>query len=276
MFPTTDIIYLAKFIFLGIVQGVTEPLPVSSSGHIVIIKDLFGVSTPGLSFEIIVHFGSLIAIIFIYRKDLLKLIMESIAYIHHREEENKDSFLFTFYLLVATFITGVIGLIFEQYISEELSTPFVVGLALLVTGFFIWIIRNLHGQKADNELTIKDAIIIGLAQSVALIPGISRSGATLIAAMLLGMKRDTALRFSFLLFIPVSLGINILSLDDIVNDAHFMTNLIPYMLAFMASLIATYFALKWFIDVMKKGKLIIFSIYCFVVGTAVVVYQLFL
>lgn len=274
LFLIDELIYLLKFILLGFVQGFTEPLPVSSSGHIVIIKDLFNVFTPGLSFEILVHFGSLIAIIIIYRKDLLELISDSFNYLMSRDEQYKNSFLFSFYLLLATFITGVIGLAFEQYISEELTKPFFAGVALLVTGFFIWIIRNLHGQKADKDLSIKDAIIIGLAQSVALIPGISRSGATVVAAMLLGMKRETALRFSFLLFIPVSVGINILSFNDIITDEHFMPNLIPYTVAFLTSLLATYYALKVFIHVMIKGKLIIFSIYCFVVGTAVIFYYL--
>src|SRR5690625_144122 len=267
-------IYLLKFILLGLVQGFTEPLPISSSGHIVILKDLFGIFLPGLSFEIIVHFGSLIAIIVIYRKDLFLLLKESLDFIKYRKETHYQSFQFCLYLLTATFITGVIGLTLEQFISEELTKPIFTGIALLITGYFVWLIRNLHGQKADKDLTIKDAIIIGLAQACALIPEISRSGATIVAAMLIGMKRDTALRFSFLLFIPITIGINILSINDIVRDPQFIPNMIPYTIAFLTSIIATYFALKWFIDVMIKGKLIIFSIYCFIVGSAVVVYQL--
>jgi len=274
LFHITEMIYLLKFILLGLVQGFTEPLPISSSGHIVILKDLFGIFLPGLSFEIIVHFGSLIAIIAIYWKDLFLLLKESTAFITTRDETYFQSFRFSLYLLTATFITGVIGLTLEQFISEELTKPIFTGIALLITGYFVWLIRNLHGQKADKDLTIKDAIIIGLAQACALIPGISRSGATIVAAMLIGMKRDTALRFSFLLFIPITIGINILSINDIVRDPQFIPNMIPYTIAFLTSIIATYFALKWFIDVMIKGKLIIFSIYCFIVGSAVVVYQL--
>lgn len=270
-----DLILLIKFILLGFVQGFTEPIPISSSGHVILIKDLFGIYTTGLSFEIIVNFGSLLAIMTVYRNDLIVLIKENIAFLFKGEKQYAHSFRFTLYLLLATMITGVLGLAIEQFISEELTKPLFVGISLLVTAFFVWLIRNLQGTKSDIDITMKDAIIIGLAQTCALIPGISRSGATIVAAMLIGLKRETALRFSFLLFIPVTIGVNILSYKDIVNDPLFSANFIPYTLAFITSIITTYFALKWFIDVMKKGKLIIFTYYCLVVGTAVIVYQLF-
>lgn len=269
-----DLYLLLKFIFLGFVQGFTEPIPVSSSGHVLIIKDLFGIYTPGLSFEIIVNFGSLIAIIAVYRKDLYVLCKETISYLFKQEHKYYISFTFTAYLILSTIITGVIGLTLENFISESLIKPIFIGISLLITAFFIWLIRNLHGTKQNKDITIKEAIIIGLAQSCALIPGISRSGATIVAAMLLGLKRETALRFSFLLYIPISIGINILSFKEIVNDTYFMTNIIPYTLAFMTAIIITYFSLKWFINIMIKGKLIIFSYYCIIVGGAVIVHQL--
>lgn len=275
MVNVPDLIYLLKFVLLGFVQGFTEPLPISSSGHIVIFRDILGIQTTGLSFEIIVHFGSLIAIIAIYWKDIITLLSEGIKYVTSRDEKYRSSFRIIVYLFIATFITGVIGLVVEDYVSDELATPFYAGVALLVTGVFVWIIRNLEGHKSDEEITLKDTIIIGLAQACALIPGISRSGATVVAAMLLGLKRETALRFSFLLAIPVILGVNVLSVTDIVEDHLLHVNLIPYIVAFIVSLLATYFALKWFINVMEKGKLVIFSIYCFVVGTGVIIHQLF-
>lgn len=271
----TELFLLLKFILLGFVQGFTEPIPISSSGHVVLVKDLFGIYTTGLSFEIIVNFGSLIAIIAVYWKDITILIKENIAFLFKQQKQYANSFRLTVYILIATAITGVVGLTVEQFISEELTKPIFVGIALLITAFFVWLIRNLHGKKSDLEITIKDAVIIGLAQSCALIPGISRSGATIVAAMLLGLKRETALRFSFLLFIPVTVGINILSYDEIVNDPLFSANLIPYIIAFITAMITTYFALKWFMNVMVKGKLIIFTYYCLVVGTGVIIYQLY-
>lgn len=270
-----DLIYLLKFVLLGFVQGFTEPLPISSSGHIVIFRDILGIHTTGLSFEIIVHFASLIAIIMVYWKDIVTLFTEGMKFVLRREAKYAGSFRIIVYLLIATFITGVIGLFVEDYVSEELATPFYAGIALLVTGVFVWIIRNLEGHKSDEEITLKDTIIIGLAQTCALIPGISRSGATVVAAMLLGLKRETALRFSFLLAIPVILGVNVLSIKDIAEDHLLHVNLIPYIVAFIVTLLATYFALKWFINVMARGKLVIFSIYCFIVGTGVIIHQTF-
>ncbi len=263
---------LIKYLVLGLIQGFTEPIPISSSGHLVIIRDLFGVVADGLSFEILVNIGSLIAVLIIYRKDIIRLIQNGLLYITKKEDSAKEDFRFIVFLVIATIPTGILGLLFEDVISEELSGVATVGYTLLITGVALWIIRNLRGKKHDGDLTVKDAVVIGLAQAVSLIPGISRSGATIVAAMLLGMKQDTALRFSFLLYIPVSLGIAILSVTDIIRDPEFDTLMIPYAIAFMASIIASYFALKWFINIMRRGNLKYFAYYCFIVGFLVILF----
>lgn len=261
---------LFKYMILGVVQGVTEPIPISSSGHVVIFRDLFGIVAEGLSFEILVNFGSLIAVIVIYRNDIIRLLHNSLLYLIKKEAGARKDFQFVLFLVIATIPTGILGLIFKDIISE--INIIIVGITLLITGLALWIIRNLRGSKKDGDLTVKDAIIVGLAQSVALIPGISRSGATIVAAMLLGMKQETALRFSFLLYIPVSLGVTVLSVSDIVNDPNFDTLMIPYAIAFMASIIASFFALKWFINVMRRGNLKYFAYYCFIVGFLVIIF----
>lgn len=274
MFLTQKLLVILQYICLGLLQGITEPLPISSSGHTILLKDFFHISTPGLTFEIVLHLGSLIAIIFIYRRDLWVIFHESHLFLIKRKTRYRSSFFYLIYLLTATAITGVIGILLEDSISNQLSTPLTVAIALLVTGIFLWHVRDLHGAKADEQITMKDAIIIGLAQSLALIPGISRSGATLVAALLIGFKRDTALRFSFLLFIPVSIGIHSLSLPKLFTDTTLKPLLIPYMIAFLVALIATYFALKWFKKMVIHGKLAVFSIYCLLVGTFVLVWKL--
>ncbi|WP_188455389.1 undecaprenyl-diphosphate phosphatase [Virgibacillus oceani] len=268
----TEFWLLVKYIILGLFQGFTEPIPISSSGHLVILRELFNIEIKGLSFEILVNFGSLLAVLVIYRKDIIRLVTNFFRFIFAKDEAAKADFQFMMYLVIATIPTGVIGLLFEDYISSKLSTVAIVGVTLLITGFALWIIRNLRGNKNDREISLKDAIIVGLAQAVALIPGISRSGATIVAAMLLGMKRETALRFSFLLYIPVSLGITVMSASDIVNDKNFDVLMIPYLLAFMASIIASYFALKWFINIMANGNLKYFSYYCFIAGILVILF----
>ncbi|WP_284139437.1 MULTISPECIES: undecaprenyl-diphosphate phosphatase [unclassified Virgibacillus] len=263
---------IIKYVVLGLIQGFTEPIPISSSGHLVILRELFMLDIKGLSFEILVNFGSLIAVLLIYRNDIIRLIQNGFRYLISREEQAKGDFHFILLLVIATIPTGIIGILFEDKIGD-LSKASTVGITLLITGLALWIIRNLRGRKNDGDITIKDALIVGLAQSVALIPGISRSGATIVAAMLLGMKQETALRFSFLLYIPVSLGVGILSIGDIVNDPNIDALMIPYLLAFIASIIASYFALKWFINIMAKGNLKYFAFYCFIVGVLVLLFM---
>ncbi|MFD2749720.1 undecaprenyl-diphosphate phosphatase [Virgibacillus siamensis] len=268
----TEIWLLIKYLFLGLVQGFTEPIPISSSGHLVILQKIFGIEIAGLSFEILVNFGSLLAVLIIYRKDIFRLIQNGLRYMTTKDSDAIGDFQFILYLVIATIPTGILGLLFEDYIEEELSTVTVVGFTLLITGIALWIIRNLRGRKNDSEITVKDAIIVGLAQSVALIPGISRSGATIVASMLVGMKIETALRFSFLLYIPVSLGITVLSVGDIVGNDNLSGLAIPLILAFAASILATYYSLRWFMNIMKRGNLKYFTFYCLIVGILVILF----
>lgn len=263
---------LIKYLVLGLVQGITEPIPISSSGHLIIFRELFGIEARGLSFEIFVNFASLLAVLVIYRNDIIRLVINGFRYLTKREEAAKSDFKFIIYLVIATIPVGVIGVLFGDVIGEVLSGTKVVGVTLLITAVAIWTIRNLRGRKNDGDLTTKDAIIVGLAQAVAVTPGISRSGASIVASMLVGMKQETALRFSFLLYIPVSLGTGILEIPAIISDPSFDELMIPYMIAFIATFIATYFALKWFMDIMRKGNLKYFSYYCVIVGILVILF----
>ncbi|SHM42549.1 undecaprenyl-diphosphate phosphatase [Gracilibacillus kekensis] len=263
-----EIFVLVKYLFLGLLQGFTEPIPISSSGHLVMAKDLLGLAgVDNLSFEVLVNFGSLIAVLIIYWKDIVKIAKNGINYIVTKNKEYHDDFMFIIYLVVATIPAAIIGLLFEDMIADTFAGKAkMIGITLFITGIALWIIRNLRGTKNDGGLTIKDAVIVGLAQAVALIPGISRSGATIVAAMLLGMKQETALRFSFLMFIPVSVGTMVLSVGDVVQDENFNTMWIPYAIAFFAALVATYYSLRWFMNVMANGNLKYFAFYCFIVG----------
>ncbi|GAE93599.1 undecaprenyl-diphosphatase [Gracilibacillus boraciitolerans JCM 21714] len=264
-----EILTLLKYLFLGLLQGFTEPIPISSSGHLLMAKELFSIEAgDNLSFEVLVNFGSLIAVLIVYWKDIINIAKNGINYIVTRNKQYIDDFMFIIYLVVATVPAAVIGLLFEDMIAGTfLGKAKMIGISLFITGIALWIIRNIRGDKNDGALTMKDAIIVGLAQAVALIPGISRSGgATIVAAMLLGMKQETALRFSFLMFIPVSAGTMVLSIGDVIQDENFNTLWIPYLIAFIAALIATYYSLRWFMNIMAKGNLKYFAFYCFIVG----------
>ncbi len=261
-----------KFLLLGLFQGLTEPIPISSSGHLLIAQYFLDVEIEGSvsTFALLVNTASLIAVLIIYREDIQRLIVNGLRFFKVKDEETTRDFMFIVYLVVATIPAAIIGVLFQDTIDDYLSTIVTVGITLVITGVALWLIRDIHGKRKDGNMTMKDAIIIGLAQSVALIPGISRSGATIVAAMARGINQETALRFSFLLFIPISLGGAVLSISDILNDDNLATLAVPYIMAFIGSLIASYFSLKWFMNIMAKGQLKYFAIYCFIVGPLVV------
>ncbi|WP_066196540.1 MULTISPECIES: undecaprenyl-diphosphate phosphatase [Gracilibacillus] len=263
---------LLQYFILGLVQGVTEPIPISSSGHIIIVRKLFNLETEGLSFEIFVNFASLLAVMLIYRKDIARLFMNTCRFLLKREPATKKDFMFVIYLVIATIPVGIIGLLFGDVLGEVLNGTEVVGITLLVTALALWMIRNLRGRKQDGDLSTKDAIIVGLVQSIAVTPGISRSGATIVASMLVGMKKETALRFSFLLYIPVSLGTGLLEIPEITRDPAMTQLWAPYLIAFITAFIASYFALKWFMHIMLRGKLEYFAFYCIIVGIMTLVF----
>lgn len=263
---------IVKFLLLGLFQGLTEPIPISSSGHLLIAQYFLDVEIEGSNstFALLVNSASLIAVLIIYRKDIKRLIINGLSYFKVKNEETKRDFMFIIYLVVATIPAGLVGVLFQEEIDANLSTIVTVSCTLIITGVGLWLIRNMHGQRKDGNMTMKDAIIIGCAQAVALIPGISRSGATIVAAMARGINQETALRFSFLLFIPISFGGAVLSFTDILNAENLAEMALPYTVAFLGSLVATYFSLKWFMNIMAKGQLKYFALYCFIVGPLVI------
>lgn len=263
-----------QYMLLGFIQGFTEPIPISSSGHLIIAQKLMGMEQHGLSFEIMTNTASLIAILFIYRAVLARLVKNGLGYVKTKETKYKSDFNFIIYIIIGSIPAGVIGVLFKDQIERIFSSNLTtVAIALLVTGAALWLIRNLRGAKRDGDLSAKDALIVGLAQAVALIPGISRSGSTVIASIAVGMKQDTALRFSFMLYIPVSLGGLVLGISDIISDPDIQALWLPYLLAFITTLFVTYFSMKWFMGIMEKGNLKYFSFYCFIVGALILIFM---
>ena len=147
-----------------------------------------------------------------------------------------------------------------------------VGVTLLITALFLFLIRNIKGKKESDQITLKDAFIIGLFQAVAILPGISRSGATIVGGMTRNLKRETAFDFSFLLYIPISIATGILGFKDLFSASFDTITLVMYIIATIIAGIVTYFATKWFKDIVKKGKLIYFVIYCLIVGTIIILF----
>ncbi len=268
-----DILETIKYIILGIIQGVTEPLPISSSGHLVILRNIFNAELfNDLNFEIMINFGSMIAIILVFKDDVIKLINSFIKYIQTKNNQYKSDFNYIMLLIIGTIPAGIIGLLFKDDIENFfLFDITMVGVSLLITGLLLYIVKDYYGHKKDNEIKTKEAFYVGLFQAIALIPGISRSGTTIVGAMLNDFKRETALKFSFFLYIPISIVSFLLGFKDIIDSKQLDMIWLPYLLGTMASIFATYYATKWFIKLTLQGKLKYFAYYCFIVGTLVII-----
>ena len=267
-------IKIIEYIILGLIQGFTEPIPISSSGHLVIIKNLINLNTlKDLNFEIIVNFGSFLAITYLYRKEIIKIVSDFFMFIKTKKDSYKENYNYAWLIVIGTIPACIFGFIFKDKIDKIQDNVKLVGLALLITAFALFLIKDAKGKKEKKEISIKDAIIIGLFQTVALFPGISRSGATVVGGMSRNLKRETSLNYSFMLYLPISLATLILGIKDLINTPNLNTLILPYTLGMLASMIITYFSAKWFIDIMKKGKLIYFSIYCFIIGLLVLIFM---
>lgn len=269
-------IELLKYIFLGFVQGITEPIPVSSSGHLLIFQSLIG-GLDSIDFEILAtmtNFGSFLAIALIYRKKLWDLIKGFFGYLKSKDKKFYDDYKYSLYVILATIPAGVVGLIVTKlglFDFLESNVKF-VGLTLLITAAFLYFIKDFKGIKSSKEITLKDAIIIGLFQVVALLPGISRSGSTIVGGMFRNLKREVAFDFSFILYIPISLATMLLGFKDLFEANLSLIQYIYYGISVVWAFIFTYIGTLWFKNIVKNGKLIYFVIYCILVGSLVIIF----
>ena len=260
-----------KYILLGFIQGFTETIPVSSSGHLMIFKNLMNVKVDFDTIAILTNFGSLIAILVLFRKDIIELFVSFFKYIGTREEKYKSKFKYCFMIVLGCIPAGFAGLVVSKLdlfkkIDDNVK---IVGLSLMITAILLFLIRNFKGKKDDDKLGVKDAIIVGCFQILGLFPGISRSGSTIVGGMFSGLKRDTAFKYSFMLYIPMSVAAMALEIGDLSIKKDLILN---YTLAVIVAAIVTFLVTKWFRKIVNEGKLIYFSIYCFIVGTLVVIF----
>lgn len=271
-----NIIELFKYIFLGFIQGFTEPIPVSSSGHLLIFQKLM-TDLNGVDFEMLAtltNFGSLIAIVILFRKDIANLFKSFFGYLSTKKDEYKSDFNYALMIILATIPAGVVGIIVTKlglFDKLEENVKF-VGITLIVTAIFLYLIRNLKGKKDKEQITFKDALIVGLFQVIALLPGISRSGATIVGGMTRKFKRETAFNFSFILYIPISIATGLLGIKDLIDSNLSTTMWIYYLSSTVVAGLFTYFATKWFKKLVTQGKLIYFSIYCVIAGLLVILF----
>ena len=255
---------LIEAIILGIVQGLTEFLPVSSSGHIEIAKVLLGSSQEqSLLMTIVLHAATALSTIFVFREDIKEIIRGLLQFTWNKE------FQFSLKVILSMVPATLIGLFFENEIELLFSGEILlVGCMLLVTGLLLFLADK--AKNTNQNVNFFHALIIGVSQAIAILPGVSRSGATISTSVLLGIDREKAARFSFLMVVPLILGKmgkDIISGDILIESA----TLMPLITGFTAAFITGLFACKWMIQLVKKSKLKYFSFYCFLVGTVSII-----
>lgn len=259
--------------FLGVVQGLTEFLPVSSSGHLVIFQNLLKIDEPGVLFEIMVHIGTLLAVIIYFRKDVYHLIAAIFQWKKRRPEEVKSYQRLLFYIIVATCVTGILGIAFQDLFESFFDNLLLVGCMLLVTGLILFISDRIKDTSRE-ELNLGSSLLIGFAQSLAIIPGISRSGVTISTAIFTRLTRETAARFSFLLSIPAILGAALLNIKDLSQVMKIDGTGISYIIGGISAAVVSYFAIMFLISLIKKAKLSYFSIYCWIIGITIIIFSI--
>ncbi len=274
---------IANAIILAVVQGLTEFLPVSSSGHLVIFRELLNAQEALLTFDIVVHLGTLVAVFLVFWNDVRALVSAAVGIIVDilhgdgiKAAVTKDDYRKVVCLIIAaSFPTAIMGVAFQPFVVSLFSSRLAVGISLVATGTALWLGEFFSESRFRFfDLTWLKALCIGVAQGFAIIPGFSRSGATISAGLLLGLHREDAARFSFLLSIPVILGAGVLELKNLVTSQLTMSSSAPFVLGFITSIVSGYLAIRLVLTVIRQRKLTMFAVYTWVLGIIVIIWSL--
>ena len=277
---------LLQSIFMGFIQGITEFLPVSSSGHLAIFKQLFQVEEPGMFFDILLNIGTLIAVFAVYYKDIGRLIVEGCCIIRdacanigiffgnsgkrekpYRRVINSNYRKFVMLIIVSTIPTGIIGIAAKDLVEMAGQILIVPGICLIVTSILLFIADHVQdGGKVPKNVTYTNAFIIGICQGIATLPGISRSGMTITACLLAGFNRRFAVKYSFIMSIPAILGALVLEIKDVDFSLIEGSDVFNYIAGTVVAAVVGYICIKTMLVVVRNKKFVIFSIYCLIAG----------
>jgi len=253
-----------RYLLLGIVQGLTEFLPISSSGHLVLAEKLLNIDPPGVLLEAVLHLGTLLAVLFVFRKDVLRLTL-GLAKTQERNELGR--------LVVGTLPIAILGFLFRERIEAAFSSVLLTGICLIITGGILLLADRASRSARRDGVHLLDSLLIGLAQAGALLPGISRSGATIATGMLRGIQGRVAARFSFLLSIPAIIGGGGFKLYEALREPNAYKSEWGGLL--LGALVAGFvgaLAIKGLLAIIARGKLKTFGFYCLALGLAALIY----
>lgn len=249
-------------LILGIVQGLTELLPVSSSAHLTIIPWLCNWNIPEY-FDVALHFGTLIAIILYFYKDWIGLIKGGYKYAVKKEKTVQGRMFW--YIVLATIPGGLVGFLLDHFLSDALNRPIIIAIALIVMGIILYIVDKKSPSKVKyEEMTLKQTFLIGVSQALAFIPGVSRSGVTITTARAMGVKREAAAKYTFLLSTPIVFAATVLKFKDFVFN-------LPFIIGVFASFIVGTFVIKFLLKYIQKGSFKVFAIYRIIFGIFIIV-----
>ncbi len=254
---------------LGILQGITEFLPVSSSGHLALAEAFFDIEEAGLTFDIALHMGTLIAILIYFRQDFLNLFAALLG--SGTREATEQGRRMCLYICLGSIPAVVFGLLFGHAAETHFRGPATIAFTLSAAGFFLWLAEK-KGIRSRNfsSITLKDVVIIGFSQALALIPGVSRSGSTITAALFLGLDRSSSARFSFLLSAPIIFGAGVYKIPDIMQQGLDLNQIIFYVIGFFSSAISGYMVISILMRFVRTRSLAVFAYYRFVLSAIVV------
>jgi len=254
-----------KALVLGIVQGLTEFLPISSSGHLVIGSELLQFKQQGVVFDVFLHLGTLLAVVVVFRRELSAMVRAPFRHMAgERDEQNRLYFMWDIYVIVATLPAVVVGLFLKQRIESLFGNLTLVYAMLLVTAVIMMVSRSLQDRAVT--LNVPRSLAMGCAQACAILPGLSRSGSTIFAGMALGMNREVVAKFSFIMSIPAILGAVVLQLPDLLRTPPDGDSLLNIGAGTVMSAISGYFAIVLLLDIVRRNRLQYFGYYCLLVA----------
>jgi len=253
---------MSKTIILGILQGLTEFLPISSSGHLLVARKLFGLAEAGLLLDTMLHIGTLLAVMAVFWRDILEMIRKPFSRL-------------TLLVVVGTIPTAVIGLAFKDFFEDIARTGVTVGWEFLATGVILWLADSIKdkGYKDVERISYTDSLIVGALQGAAILPAISRSGLTIAGALFQRIDRSVAARFSFLLSIPAIMGAAVVQIPDLLEGGSEVVGAGPLVVGTVAAAVSGYVAVKWMLQVIQRGSLKAFAVYVWILGAVILVAQ---
>jgi undecaprenyl-diphosphatase len=247
---------MLTFIILGIVQGITEFLPISSSAHLIFFQTIFGKTENMLFFDVLVHCATLLAVVIVFYNEIIEYL---------------KNFKIIFYIIIATIPTGIIGVIIKKYFEHIFETPVYASVFLIITGLLLYFseqkyLRNQNEKKKILEIGYLKSLIVGIFQGIAVLPGVSRSGATLSSTMFLGIEKKDAVKFVFIMSIPAILGALVLETKDLFFNKEVIKFDVNYIYGVVFAFIFGILALKWLVKTVQESKLKYFAYYCILIG----------